>query len=357
MRTSAFRRETLPKAQNGQIKRHWSWIIRVLVALGAIAWVCRGQNWHELRNALGRMSLWYFALSLVTYVVAQLIIAYRWSVLLRAQTIHIHILAVFRLHYLGLFYNNVMPGSVGGDLLKAWYVTKHTNRRLEGALSVFVDRVIGLFGTLVMAGTAYFVFLRGRSVAGVSSRGGIRQDMSGYGRTALWVLAGLAVALVLVAIHPYGRMKLKQGLSFVRRLGVSVLMRAKEAVVIYCSKPLTLLYALFLTIIGQGVVVVAFWLLGRNLGVDAGLQCYFVVFPLTWVVAAIPISVAGLGVLEMGTVEMFVRLVGATRESALALAFCQRFVWVLASLPGGVIHLLGAHLPKEFFVDAENSVN
>ena len=347
----------MPKARNGQIKRHWSWIARTVVALGAIAWVCRGQNWQELRRSLGQMSLWYFALSLFVYAAAQLIIAYRWSVLLRAQGIHINILAVFRLHYLGLFYNNVMPGSVGGDLLKAWYVTKHTHRRLEGALSVFVDRFIGLFGTLLMAGIAYLFFLRGRSMPGTPGQGGVQKGLGAYGQIILWVVTGLVAALVLITVHPYGRTRLKQGISYVRRLGVSFAKRTKEAIVIYCSKPLTLLYALFLTGVGQGVVVAAFWPLGRSLGVDAGIRYYFLIFPAMWVVGAVPISIAGLGVLEGGMVALFMRLAGATQSSATALALCQRFVWVLASLPGGVIHLLGAHLPKEFSIDAESPVN
>jgi glycosyltransferase 2 family protein len=346
----------LPKARNGQIRRHWSWIVRIVVAAAAIAWVCRGQNWQELRRVLGRMSLWYFALSLFVYAAAQLIIAYRWWVLLRAQGIRINILAVFRLHYLGLFYNNVMPGSVGGDLLKAWYVTKHTDRRLEGALSVFVDRFIGLFGTFLMAGIAYFFLLRGRAM-NMPSQSGIKRSLGGYGQMILWVIAGLAVLLAVAVIHPYGRAELKRGLSYLLRFGVSASLRVREAVVLYCSKPLTLFYALLLTAIGQGVVVTAFWPLGRSLGIDAGLRYYLLIFPAMWVVGAVPISIAGLGVLEGGMVALFMRLAGATQSSATALAICQRFIWVLASLPGGLIHLLGAHLPKEFFVDAENPVN
>ena len=126
---------------------------------------------------------------------------------------------------------------------------------------------------------------------------------------------------------------------------------------VYLSKPLTMLMALLLTVAGQTIVVAAFWLLGRNLGVEAGARYYFVIFPITWVVAAIPISIAGLGVLEAGIVAMFTTLTAATGESALALAFCQRFVWVVASLPGGMVHLLGGHLPRQFLVDDENGAN
>ena len=40
-----------------------------------------------------------------------------------------------------------------------------------------------------------------------------------------------------------------------------------------------------------------------------------------------------------------------------ALAICQRLVWTLASLPGLIVHLVGAHLPKDFFVDYEETLD
>jgi uncharacterized membrane protein YbhN (UPF0104 family) len=127
----------------------------------------------------------------------------------------------------------------------------------------------------------------------------------------------------------------------------------KDALIIYCSKPATIFWAFVLTFISQSTVIVSFWLLGRDLGIEAGLKYYFVIFPATWVVGAVPVSIAGLGVLEAGIVELFTRLAGTPRELGMALALCQRFVWVLVSLPGGLIHLLGAHLPRDICVDCE----
>jgi hypothetical protein len=53
---------------------------------------------------------------------------------------------------------------------------------------------------------------------------------------------------------------------------------------------------------------------------------------------------------------LFVNFAGVEKEAALALVLCQRIVWMLASLPGAVIHLVGAHLPKDFFVDYDKPV-
>ena len=345
---------TKQDATNAGRKRHLSLIARIAVATLAILWVLWGQDWRTLARVFRNLSLWYFGLSLVVFATAQVIIAVRWWLLLRAQSIHIEVSAAVRLFYLGLFYNNVMPGAVGGDLLKAWYVTKHTDRRLAGALSVFVDRAVGLAGTLLIAVFTYLTFVRGRIAIGGMGAGWL----SRHWRVVLWAAVAVGAVFAALLAHPAARARLAGIAAKVRVKGVLLLRGLKDAVVVYCSRPWTLLLALVLTLIAQSTVIAAFSLLGRDLGVEAGLSYYFVVFPVMWVVGAIPISIAGLGVTEAGTVGLFVSLTGATPEKVLALAFCQRFVWVLASLPGGLVHLLGAHLPQqEISIDGQERRN
>ena len=81
------------------------------------------------------------------------------------------------------------------------------------------------------------------------------------------------------------------------------------------------------------------------MGLEVPIKYYFVFFPIGWVLGALPISPAGAGVLEGGIVFLFTRVPGVTAEQALVLAMCQRVMFLLASLPGIVIHIMGAHLP------------
>ncbi|MDI6449732.1 lysylphosphatidylglycerol synthase transmembrane domain-containing protein [Anaerobaca lacustris] len=348
----------MPEAQDARRTRHGSLVARIVVATVAIVWVFRGQDWEKLREVLGRLSWAYFALGLAAYIVGQIVVAFRWWLLLRAQSIHIEVLAAVRLYFVGLFYNNVMPSSVGGDLLKAYYVTKHTHRRLEGVLSVAIDRLVGLSGMVLMAVAAYLLFVRGRAIEAPAEQAeGVQQGIAASRGAIFFLFAVLAAATAAVLVHPGLRGRFRRIAGRLRDRGAELFGRFRTALAVYCRKPVTMLAALLLTVAGQSIVVSAFWLLGRNLGIEAGPRYYFVIFPVTWVVAAIPVSIAGLGVLEMGIVTLFVSLAGTTGEAALALAFCQRFVWVLASLPGGMVHLLGGHLPRQFLVDGENGAN
>ncbi len=338
----------LSKAQDAGRTRYLSLAARIIVAVVAVGWVLHGQDWAKLGHVFRRLNLWYFALGLTAFTVNQLIIAFRWWLLLRAQEIHIAAGPTVRLHFLGLFYNNVMPGAIGGDLLKAWYVTKHTDKRLAGALSVVVDRVIGLVGLVFMAVFAYLLFVHhplGRP--GEAKPGGAGAWLGQHKNLIFWVFVGIVAVLVIVFVQPYGRARIRQTLRRALHRGADLLRGAKDAALVYCCKPLTILWTMLLTFAAQSIVIVAFWLLGGNLGIDATLTHYFVIFPVTWVVGALPISVAGLGVVEASTVELFVRMTGTPEESAFALVLCQRLIWVVASLPGAVVHLLGAHLPGD----------
>ena len=93
----------------------------------------------------------------------------------------------------------------------------------------------------------------------------------------------------------------------------------------------------------QSVVIFSLWLIGRNLGMSSGIQYYFIFFPMMWVISSLPLSIAGLGILEGGLVLLFVQFTGADEDAAKALALCQRLTWVLASLPGMIVHLVGVH--------------
>ena len=129
-----------------------------------------------------------------------------------------------------------------------------------------------------------------------------------------------------------------------------------SAVKLYAKNPLTIIFAIALTVFLQASCILGFWLLGRNMGLNSYVHAkyYFVFFPVSWLIGTIPISIGGLGVME-GAISSMFEAVGAPKALSLAIAACQRLVWWVCALPGIVIHLFGAHLPankQEFFVDS-----
>lgn len=350
---------TKPKVKKS---KHIFLFLRIAVVVCGIAcglyWVSREQRWPNLTKIFVQMNLWIFAGALGIFVIGQVIVGLRWWLLLRSQSIFINFWAAVRLHFLGLFYNNFMPSSVGGDLIRAWYATKHTDKRFEAALSVVVDRAIGLLSTLIIAVFFYSLFLRGQTaVIPSGEQSGFPNSIVGYKRILFWLVAAVAAAFCLLLLHKQGRAMLAKAWGFIRIHGVRMIEKLKNATIIYCSKPLTILAVFALTFFLQILTITGFWFLGVNLGIEASIKYYYVFFTLTWVFGAVPVSIGGAVVVEGLLAYMFIQIAGVEAEAALALALCQRIVWMLASLPGAGIHLTGAHLPKDFFVDYNKSTN
>ena len=340
-------------------RKYISYLLRFIVAGAALYLAFRGENFSEVAEVLLGLNLWIFAGAIGVYVVAQLIFVARWSLLLKVQSIRIGFWPAVRLHFLGLFYNNCLPGAIGGDLPRAWYVTKHTEKKLEAALSVFVDRVIGLIGMLIMAFGCYW-FVPEESREGgfnFSFEINIFDRMAEYKSVFIWLGAAFTVAIVLFVSNSKGRNLLWRGFDVIGRRGASVLSKIRQSIHIYCHKWPAIFGALLLTFCCQSLTVVAMWLVGREIGIDVPAKYYFVFFPISWLLGAVPISVGGLGIMEGWLKMMFMRVGTISSKNALALALCQRLIFLFASLPGAIIHLIGAHLPKDFFIDYDKSVD
>ncbi len=326
--------------------------VRFLVAAAACGLLVKSLDFKQLADTFQKLNLWILAAAVGIFTAGQTIVALRWWILMRANQIFIRLWQAVKLTFLGIFFNNFLPGAISGDFLRAWYVAKHTDRKMLAAISVFMDRLMALFASFIMACTALLI----AHPEGIFQA----QDKQGLDglKSALYyipvILIGIIIIMRIVLFFPFGKrlfLKLTQSVIVHFRRFVYDL---SEAALSCVRKPLTLPISVLLTLILQFSVIFALWMVGSSLGMTVGLGDYLVYFPLMWVVGSIPVSIAGVGVVEGGIVALFSQFSGASVESAAALALCQRLIWILGSLPGMAIHLKGGYLPEgenEFFID------
>ncbi|MCF7955593.1 MAG: flippase-like domain-containing protein [Phycisphaerae bacterium] len=327
-------------------------ILRISVALLAlivIIFICYRQR-DDFKTLFASLPPKIFIAGILLFVLANIIISLRWYLLLGSQNIKVPFKAAMKVHFLGLFYNNIMVSSVGGDMLRVWYIAKYTTKRLEAGLSVVVDRLLGLFSLILMALTFYFLFPvdlpAGKAKAGLWAR------ISPYSMQISMVLGFIALAIAVILIYKPTRTVILNALLKI----LSHRQRVAKAIALYCTKPLTLAMCTILTFFAQSLPIIGFWMMGKAMDIPIPAKYYFVFFPISWVLGALPVSIGGIGVLEGGLAGLFAVLPGVTFNQGLALALCQRFVFILGSMPGVCIHLTGAHLPsdkEEIFIDSD----
>ena len=333
--------------------------MRIAVAILAMYFVARGQDWGKTWEIFRGLNLGILALAIVLLFFNQTLVATRWYLLLRLQTIDIGLLSAIKLTFVGFFYNNFLPSSVGGDVLRAWYVTKHTPKRLEAVLSVFIDRLIGLIGIFLSALLAYMLFSKADSQQALtfSAKTNWSEYLTQYQWLIMTAVAVVAAIFVIAVLLPKTRQLLMLGCVYAMTTGRHLLVKVSKSAFLYCCRPIWMLVFLAMTLFCQTLFIFGLFLVGQELGITVGFAYYLICIPFSWVVGMLPISIGGVGVMEGGLVFLFVHLAGISSEKAFALALCQRFALLAVSLPGMFIHIAGAHVPEEFSIDSEAGIN
>ena len=143
------------------MKKHLSTIknlLKYVIGFGLLALVLR-QNWDPKIAEDGKVlspgisgllndtpDYLAFAGLIALAVICTSIQFVRWFVLVRALDLPFTIPNAFRLGLIGCFYNAFLPGSVGGDLMKAYYIQRDTpDKRAAAVATVLADRLVGLF--------------------------------------------------------------------------------------------------------------------------------------------------------------------------------------------------------------------
>ncbi len=129
-------------------------MLQVLVTVGILYVIFHDpMKRAEMAHALGKADRWWLLGGFAAYGLVEFCAGIRWQLLLRVQGIALSWARLFKLLLIGVFFNFVIPGGSGGDVVKVFYLLKETpGQRSRALLSVLVDRLIGLFALIAMAG-------------------------------------------------------------------------------------------------------------------------------------------------------------------------------------------------------------
>src|SRR5260370_13040673 len=95
-----------------------------------------GQLWQGLRGA----SFVWLAVALALYSVNILASAWRWHLLLHAQSVLIQRRRLLSSFLVANFFNNFLPSNVGGDVIRISDSAKYTKSKAVATLVVLMDR-------------------------------------------------------------------------------------------------------------------------------------------------------------------------------------------------------------------------
>jgi uncharacterized membrane protein YbhN (UPF0104 family) len=227
--------------------------------------------------------------------------AVRWRLLLASRGMNVTLARSFRLVMVSSFFNYAMPGSTGGDVVKAYYAAARTERRADAIMSVVVDRIVGLLGLVLVAGLAgLFVVAHRGQVGNPGLEQCLRRTYTATGY--LW----LAVAGVVLVSAVYFSRHLRRMLGLDWLLGKllpegSIADKVDRAMVAYGESKGTVAVAVLMSVPLQMMLAISAAMAAFALGIElrwATFVLLVAVVPILFLVAAVPISYQGFGLME-----------------------------------------------------------
>jgi uncharacterized membrane protein YbhN (UPF0104 family) len=277
-------------------------------------------------GAFAQLQLGWWLAAVLLYVATQIASAFRWQIVARPLGFRQPLSEFIGYYFIGMFFNLFLPTSVGGDVVRAWYLDGGRRRRLSAFLSAFVDRLSGLLFLLALACAATPF---------------CPSSLPSWICYSVWItVAGVMAGLVMVP-------------ALARWTGrFARIRRLSEDAQIYLQHPGLLLWSGVLSFVVQAANVVVVWMVGQALAVPIPWTYYCIFVPMVTLLTLIPVSLNGMGVREGGTV-LFLAPLGIPAGTALSLAFLTFAVYGAASLLGGGVYLFGRFPPPQVQPDHE----
>ncbi|MFH1478364.1 MAG: lysylphosphatidylglycerol synthase transmembrane domain-containing protein [Candidatus Omnitrophota bacterium] len=302
-------------------------ILRISVSLGlilALSWLMRndiGKILHTLKNA----NMFYLAMSLCISIPLSVALSIRLKILMEAQGIKLPLKDYIYLTFIGYFFNNFFPTSIGGDIAKAYYAYKKSNNKAGSYAAIVVDRIAGFLGVFSLAGIGLIFMGKG-----------IQNDKVLL--TGTLGMLGIVIALMYFLFRKKAPFQVnnKTTASPIRKIKEKIL-KLYDAINSYRDKKKILFISYALTTIMQVFTVISIYFFILCVGGNISILKLFLVIPLIWTVSMLP-SINGLGVREGAFIYFLKPDIGAD------LAFSVSLLWlgliILFSFVGGVLHLL-----------------
>lgn len=256
----------------------------------------------------------------------------RWLVLLHSQKVTTTHAQALQLTLIGIFFNFVVPGGIGGDVVKGFYIAQNNpEAKMKSVVSVAMDRLIGLYTMLIMALVAivadWSVILQHQELLYI-----------------FYFLATLTVGFSLFWMVVFSRRLASLPLwpwIFGKLPGGPHLHKMFRSFTDFGVAKIVFVRALAISTIAQIICISFFIFIGKSLGFNLDLSAYFFAVPVGFMITAIPISPGGIGVGQAAFYYLFnlvdhqsanVGTIGITAMQLFQFAFGLLGAWFYVSL-------------------------
>lgn len=316
----------IPDAVPSRRRALWGTLLRLTVSVGLLALLIHEVNFNNLvpahRSLAGTLAFLVTGIALMALTIV--VGARRWQLILEAFDARVPLRRLVGHNFAGQFVGNVLPSTIGGDVLRVGRSAKDVGGDTAFA-SVVLDRFTG------------FVSLPVLIVVGFLARPSLFSVPHSW--IALLCAGGTVAvfgAILVIAGHPSIGGRFKQHENWMRYIGVLHQgidqMRRRPRLALA-----TLAVAVGYQVIYTAGVYCAVHTIGLSTIPTAAILAYV---PAIAIAQVVPISVAGFGLRE-GMLVLLFKPLGATTAQAVAVGLLWYAMVLIASLPGAPLVAIG----------------
>lgn len=313
-----------------KIKDKLKTIIKIIVSISLITYVIYSAGPYKIWAEIKDINLSYFLIVILITIAKVGISAKKWQILLKAKGEIKEFLHVWKIYYIGTFFNLFLPTNVGGDIVKAHKMSKVSNRSIEAYSSVFMERflgVIAIFGLAIVASTLYFSELPTDIILII------------YVVFLPLVILSFIMIWKESVVNKFKRLINRLFKNFNPFSIREKLIKLYSSINLYTKKKRSLGYALLISFVFHTMLILTNYILALSIGIDVSIHYFFIFIPITAILLFLPISIKGFGVREVLYAYFFTQ-VGVTTAQAVSLSFLVQLLGIISSLIGGFVYLI-----------------
>lgn len=280
---------------NAWFQKNGSLVLRVsgtILAIGLLVLLVQQNGTVNIRETLAAISPQTLGVAIVCIILSRLFISLRWHILLRSGGVQIPFHKTLTLVFMGLFSNNFLPTTIGGDVVRLAGAIQMGYDNALCLASIAADRVINMIG------------------------------MSLAAPLGIWQLAVAGTFTQSLAL----------GSLFAK--GKDFITKTLRSFSLWFNKPWALAGALLFALIHMLFSFTANYALIIGMGGSISLWKVIGLSSLAYFVTLVPISINGYGVQELTVTYLLTTIGGISVPAAASTAVVHRLIMMAVSLPG-----------------------
>jgi glycosyltransferase 2 family protein len=313
------------------MKRFLFLLVKLVVSFGLMYLLYRKMPLADMEELMLSLDLRYLPYVFVILLLNTFLSAWKWHILLRSDGLEISLVTLTGSYLIGSFLNMFLPSNIGGDSYRVIDIMRRSKDTMRSATSVFADRLSGFLALVTLSLiSSIFVVLK-------------TKDM-------LFFYLPLAIFSLLIGLIwlLYNQNVIRKCIRMFGLHRFSVLTENIEKIFLsfsrYGSRFDTVAKVMAISFSFQSLVIVIVFLLAKSLGVSISFFYFSAFVPLISLMEALPISIYGVGVRDIGYVFFFGSVgMGDLQTRSLAVLFLM--MAIVYSLFGGIVLLIRIVLP------------